>query len=79
MAETVIAACRKSLLAAARSLSRSSPAHAQFFLIRHLLILKEMTASVDLIARRRTDDSGGVIRRFSAKLNDVLRRLTLPN
>ncbi|KAI5452425.1 Golgi transport complex subunit 3 [Naganishia albida] len=72
MAETVIGACRKSLLAAARSLSRSSPAHAQFFLIRHLLILKEMTASVDLIARRRNDDSGGVIQTLSSLLSGAL-------
>lgn len=70
MAEDVISACRKSLLAAARSLSRSSPATAQLFLIRHLLILKEMTASVDLIARRRNDDSGGVIRKCNAKQDE---------
>lgn len=67
MAEDVISACRKSLIAAARALSRSSPGTAQLFLIRHLLILKEMTASVDLIARRRNDEPGGVIRESFAK------------
>ncbi|GHJ89697.1 hypothetical protein NliqN6_6099 [Naganishia liquefaciens] len=72
MAQDAISACRKSLIAAAKNLSKSSPATAQYFLIRHLLILKEMTASVDLIARRRTDESGGVIQTLSSLLSGAL-------
>lgn len=68
MAQDAISSCRKSLISAAKTLSRSSPATAQFFLIRHLLILKEMTASVDLIARRRTDDTRGVIREHNTSI-----------
>ncbi|KAJ9118234.1 hypothetical protein QFC22_004141 [Naganishia vaughanmartiniae] len=75
MAQDAISSCRKSLLAAANTLSRSSkatPMTAQLFLIRHLLILKEMTASVDLVARRRSDDRGGMMQTLSALLSNAL-------
>ncbi|KAJ9099826.1 hypothetical protein QFC21_003826 [Naganishia friedmannii] len=75
MAQDAISSCRKSLIAAANTLSRSSKAsamNAQLFLIRHLLVLKEMTASVDLVARRRDDESRGMMQTLSALLSSAL-------
>jgi hypothetical protein len=65
LAEEAITTCRQSLLKAAQifaSRKKDAQLDSQLFLIRHLLILKEMTASVDIVSRSRAGiSSGGVI------------------
>lgn len=62
LAEDAITTCRQSLLKAAQIFAtrqRDSPIDSQLFLVRHLLILKEMTASVDIVSRSRAGLSNG--------------------
>jgi len=66
--------CRKSLSAAAQKLSaKTTSTHGHLFLVRHLLILKEMTASVDLVKRDRSDSREiGMIAALSTLLANAL-------
>lgn len=62
LAHEAIAGCRHSLISASKTLSTKSQLDGQLFLVRHLLILKEMTASVDLVRRYRAETpSRGVV------------------
>lgn len=65
IADEAISTCRQSLVKASNifaSRQKDARLDSQLFLIRHLLILKEMTASVDIVSRSRAGlASGGVI------------------
>lgn len=62
LAQEAIGTCRQSLTAASQTLmaQKDKDMDARLFLVRHLLILKEMTAGLDLGARSGRRDWGGV-------------------
>ncbi|KAI0044273.1 Sec34-domain-containing protein [Auriscalpium vulgare] len=80
LAQEAVSLCRMSLSAAANMLGSKSPLDGHLFLVRHLLILKEMTRNLDLVQRdapRGSNDPYGV----TDTLTNVLSRTTnlLPN
>lgn len=76
IAQEAISVCRQSLSSAAEIIAAkptSSTTHGNLFLVRHLLILKEMTASVDLVRRDRTNQVDvGMIAALSTLLANAL-------
>ncbi|KAG5642052.1 hypothetical protein DXG03_003723 [Asterophora parasitica] len=68
IAQEAISLCRQSLVAAADVMRVKAPLDAQLFLVRHLLLLKEITQNLDLAQREGqasgsgsgTADAGGV-------------------
>lgn len=75
IAQEAISVCRRSLSSASEILAAktSSATHGNLFLVRHLLILKEMTASVDLVRRDRTNQLDiGMIAALSTLLANAL-------
>lgn len=63
LAQEAVAACRQSLSAASDLLVArpdSGKIHGQLFLVRHLLILKEMTANVEMIRKDRAKEWAGM-------------------
>ncbi|KAF5381998.1 hypothetical protein D9615_004200 [Tricholomella constricta] len=57
IAQEAISLCRQSLVAAAELMLVKAPLDAQLFLVRHLLLLKEVTQNLDL-AQREGEASG---------------------
>lgn len=62
LAQEAIGTCRQSLTAASQALmaKKDKEMDGRLFLVRHLLILKEMTAGLDLGRRSGRRDWGGV-------------------
>ncbi|KAA1475103.1 Sec34-domain-containing protein [Dentipellis sp. KUC8613] len=80
LAQEAVNLCRQSLSAAADMLRAKSPLDGHLFLVRHLLILKEMTRNLDLVQRdapRGSHDPYGV----TDTVSTLLSRTTalLPN
>ncbi|KAG6809162.1 hypothetical protein H0H92_001356 [Tricholoma furcatifolium] len=59
IAQEAISLCRQSLVAAAELIRVKAPLDSQLFLARHLLLLKEVTQSLDLAQREEGSSSGG--------------------
>jgi conserved oligomeric Golgi complex subunit 3 len=60
LAQEAISVCRQSLLAASELIKSRSQLDGLLFLVRHLLILKEITRSLDIVQKEDHGDFGAV-------------------
>ncbi|KAG6878890.1 hypothetical protein C0992_006827 [Termitomyces sp. T32_za158] len=70
IAQEAISLCRQSLVAAADMIRVKAPLDSCLFLARHLLLLKEVTQSLDVVQREATDN--GLSVKNTAGMSDTL-------